>query len=86
MRAYNLRKYGNYISFPVMPKRVYFNTTTYDDYFRWPFGKYCEHVVHTPHELRFLMQSKIQEISSEISDWESWEMKNKGIRKTEWVA
>ena len=70
-----------------MPKRRHFNTTLYDDYFKWPFGKFCEHVTHTPRELKSLMPTKIRDMKNfRIGYSREDYLRTQGTRKNEWIG
>jgi len=76
------------MTYPMMPKRRHFNTTLYEDYFKWPFGKFCEHIIHTPRALKHLMPTKIRdlkEFQSNIGGTNTYQRVS-GIRKTQWPS
>jgi len=75
------------MTYPMMPKRRHFNTTLYDDHFKWPFGKYCEHVIHTPRELKMLMPTKIRDLKNFVQTYAREDyLRIQGVRKNEWLA
>jgi len=70
-----------------MPKRRHFNTTLYEDYFKWPFGKYCEHIIHTPRALKHLMPTKFRDLKQiQFEHAREGYLRVQGVRKNEWAA